>query len=493
MTRRPASGAMRQTSRIPEISRFGLSRRRTRLARRILRRFGRSEDGSMIVLTLYLILMMVIMGGIAVDMMRSETYRTRLQATLDRAVLAAADLDVCLDPALNPTLVVNDYMEKNGFDPDEVSVQVTPTLNSCQVEATATLNINTIFMRMVGTDVISTPSSSAAMESREQVEISLVLDISGSMRFNNRMARLRPAATEFVTTVMASAAPETMSINLIPYAGQTNPGPLMFDYLNAVRYPTPMIPDWTTPDDDDEIPYPSNSSCIEVPPTNFNANLPMSGLDQTPMFMNWNIAASVMEWGWCPKDETGIIYASDNITTLSNAIRDMPMHDGTGTHYAMRWAVSLLNPSAQPAMQYLADAGAVPAYFGANRPRAFNSADGLKFIVLMTDGQITEQVRPRDVNHDENPYRELSRRNRTQRENITSASQNVRSFYEMCDAAKDNGIIIFTIAFEAPGNAETQMANCATSPAHFYNVDGLTIATAFRAIAGQINQLRLTR
>ena len=37
------------------------------------------------------------------------------------------------------------------------------------------------------------------------------------------------------------------------------------------------------------------------------------------------------------------------------------------------------------------------------------------------------------------------------------------------------------------------MRGCATTPAHFYDVKGLQISEAFRAIASQINELRLTR
>ena len=80
-----------------------------------------------------------------------------------------------------------------------------------------------------------------------------------------------------------------------------------------------------------------------------------------------------------------------------------------------------------------------------------------------------------------------------QRTTITSANTNVNSFYSMCNEAKANGVIIFTIAFEAPAAARTQMANCASSPSHYYNVSGIDITDAFRAIANQINELRLTQ
>ncbi len=55
--------------------------------------FARDEDGGMIVFTLMFFVMMLILGGIAVDMVRFETTRSRLQGVSDRAILAAADLD----------------------------------------------------------------------------------------------------------------------------------------------------------------------------------------------------------------------------------------------------------------------------------------------------------------------------------------------------------------------------------------------------------------
>ncbi len=52
-----------------------------------LRAFGRDENGSLIVFTLILFVLMAMMGGIAVDLMRYEATRVQLQQTLDRATL----------------------------------------------------------------------------------------------------------------------------------------------------------------------------------------------------------------------------------------------------------------------------------------------------------------------------------------------------------------------------------------------------------------------
>ena len=79
-----------------------------RLRRMGLGRFARDESGVMVIFAIYIFLMMLIIGGIGIDVMRFERDRTMVQYTLDRAVLAAADLDQQLDPAA----VVRDYFEK---------------------------------------------------------------------------------------------------------------------------------------------------------------------------------------------------------------------------------------------------------------------------------------------------------------------------------------------------------------------------------------------
>ena len=54
-------------------------------------RFARDEEGSLIILSLQIFLIMMITTGIAIDIVRQEERRTLIQATLDRAMLAAAD------------------------------------------------------------------------------------------------------------------------------------------------------------------------------------------------------------------------------------------------------------------------------------------------------------------------------------------------------------------------------------------------------------------
>ncbi len=97
------------------------------------RGFAREESGTMLIFGLTIFMMVLVATGMAIDFMRHENMRSRLQATLDRAVLAAADLDQTNDPQA----VVEDYFAKSGLTNYELNVQVDEGLNYRTVTADA--------------------------------------------------------------------------------------------------------------------------------------------------------------------------------------------------------------------------------------------------------------------------------------------------------------------------------------------------------------------
>ncbi|MEM8578178.1 MAG: VWA domain-containing protein [Pseudomonadota bacterium] len=464
----------------------------------------------MTIFALYMFMMMLLVGGIGVDLMLAEYQRNKRQQILDRAVLAAADMDTTLDPEA----VVRDYFTKSGLDGSKVSVTVSQSATHRTVTATDLMQQDTGWMKFVGTNSLPVYTAGTAVQVIPELEISLVLDISGSMRFSNRMTELKPAAKDFVSTLLKGDLAQYTSINLIPYAGQTNPGQFMFNRLNGQRYAAMALDEKDGGVDERfnntllhhsqaagagsqknvRYVFPNDSSCIEIEQTDFDySGLPnKASYNQTAHFMNWAIAADVMDWGWCPTDDTAIQYAQNDAKTLHKFIDGIRMHDGTGTHYAIKYALALLDPSSRDDFKALNAAGLVPDEFKA-RPADWGDQRAEKFIVLMTDGQITQQDRPKDPLHKKNPTRELNFRG-SDRKSITSAGTNVKSFYKICDLAKDpsRNVQIYTIAFEAPASAKTQMRNCASSPSHFFDVKDSELNDAFAQIARQIRPLQLT-
>ena len=74
-------------------------------------RFATDEQGAVLVFALMLFVSMVMMGGLAVDLMRAETTRTTMANTLDRSTLVASGRS----QKRLPKSVVEDYFTKAGM------------------------------------------------------------------------------------------------------------------------------------------------------------------------------------------------------------------------------------------------------------------------------------------------------------------------------------------------------------------------------------------
>jgi Flp pilus assembly protein TadG len=462
-----------------------------------LRAFGQDENGSVIIMTILLLVTMLILGGMAVDFMRYEARRATLQSVSDRAVLAAASLNQTLDSRD----VVEDYFTKAGFADALVGTPVVvDNGNSRTVTVRSALDVNTFYLRLAGMDRLTAPARSSATEGVGKVEISLVLDISGSMRFSNRFTNMQAAAIAFAEEVLDPANGGTVSLTIIPYAGATNPGPEMFAFMGGVRYPDTLLAgdDGILGTKDDYF-FPQVSSCVEMVGTDWSsAGLPGAGRAQVPHFQVWDIARSVMDWGWCPQDRSSIQYAMATPAQARSFINGLRMHDGTGTHYAMKYALATLDPSSQPAFKHLSHPSRVlvPPQF-ANRPAAWEDSETKKIIVLMTDGDITQQERPRIAQQARDTDYIISRsiNGTDNRGPFVDTATNVGRFEAICTLANQpaRSVDVYTVAFEVQPNsaADRQMRNCASDPSMFFRTSGAELIDVFAGIAERITDLRL--
>jgi hypothetical protein len=59
---------------------------------------------------------------------------------------------------------------------------------------------------------------------------------------------------------------------------------------------------------------------------------------------------------------------------------------------------------------------------------------------------------------------------------------------------KGQGVIVYTVGFEAPAAAKDALRACASDASKFFDAnDGAALRASFRAIASEINNLRLSR
>ncbi len=209
-------------------------------------RFLRDESGSLVVFGLMMLVLMMMVAGISVDLMNFESQRAKIQNTLDSSVLAAANLDQTLDPEA----VVRDYFAKAHLSQYLSTVSVDNGLNARTVSATSEISTPTYFMHMMGIDKLQSPASSTAQEKIGNVEISLVLDFSGSMGNNNKADNLKFAAKQFIDTMFNSVEPGKLSISIVPYAAQVNIAPIASQFNLTSEHSYSTCVDFQTSDFD---------------------------------------------------------------------------------------------------------------------------------------------------------------------------------------------------------------------------------------------------
>ncbi len=351
-----------------------------------LKRFLQQEDGNMIVLGLMFFTLMVMMGGMAVDLMRFEARRTQLQQTTDRAVLAAASMRQTLDPAA----VVNDYFKKAGLLDKLKSVKVTQTFNAKEVAVEAASEVNPFFMQMTGVRSLTAPGDGTALEKISDVEISMVLDISGSMSTNNKIGNLKTAAKEFVDTILSSSEDGRASISIIPYNMQVDAGTNLRQALGFYAYHTnSYCVDWK--DADYSATTISKSDAAKLQQTAFSdfSTTSSSTSTKTP-----STSTTSQSYFSCPKSMQTIMPFSKNATALKAKIDSFAAGGNTSIDVGMKWGVLLLDPGSQwilsDATTGLIKQGVVDSKFS-GRPLNPNDAEVLKVVILMTDGENTTQ------------------------------------------------------------------------------------------------------
>lgn len=537
-----------------------------------------------------------LLGGLAVDVMRFENRRTQIQTALDLCVLNAASLR----QTLNETTLFNDCVRKAGMTGTITRLTVTKGYSSKSVTATAEDTFNTFFMGALGFDTLKISSVASAMERVGNVEVSLVLDMSGSMA-GSRITNLKIAAKSFVQTLLNDDVDGRVAITLVPYNGQVNLGDYLIRKFNVTNIPANA----------NNSPDVRNVRCVELPDSAYNGTA-ISRTTALPAATYFDSIATTWQWGtfigasdttystplvrnlFCPPTASPVSgnvvrlpdftlpgqqgtvdTPSKRIASLNASIDSMTAVGWTAINTGMRWGLAFLDPSMNSIYREFIAAGQMPSS-AQNRPLAFNNPDALKVIVLMSDGEntVSDQINPgfrggtpvqtaavadrsplspvwlgtdgnysifhsgRPDNADHwvphlstwraNPWVNAS--NSGTATNLTwgqvwerqRLSWVANQFYDragimtyanamnmfrsqpsvttmntqlqaVCDTARNNNVVVYTIAFEATTNGQTALRNCATTTSRYYVASTTTISQVFASIAGNISKLKLTQ
>lgn len=199
--------------------------------RSLVRRFAAETRGNvaMIFALTLPILVMITMGG--VDISRASTVRVNLQDALDAAALAAARSVAVTDSDLT-TIGTRALRANLAAYPDIDLASATFTLNKDQIViANATVNVKTLVANIILPpygqlldDTLPVGAHSEVNRSSKNIEVGLVLDITGSMA-GQRIKDLKAAAAQLVDIVVQPVqTPYYTRMAIIPYSIGVNLG-----------------------------------------------------------------------------------------------------------------------------------------------------------------------------------------------------------------------------------------------------------------------------
>lgn len=194
------------------------------------RGLGRSRAGNVAMMWALMGAVLVGLVGITVDFTRAQMLRTQMQHAVDGAALAAARGDTQTDEQREAAARAFFESEMGDLAPT-ATLTIAEIAGSNAVSVSATMPMQMSLARIVRDEDWTLRVSSDAERSGNNIELALVLDVTGSMS-GQRIIDLRTAATSLVDTVIRDQqTPYYSKIALVPYSMGVNAG----SYANEAR------------------------------------------------------------------------------------------------------------------------------------------------------------------------------------------------------------------------------------------------------------------
>lgn len=443
--------------------------------------FFRSEKGS--ALPLVGLAFFVLFGtvGLAIDISRRELAQAKLSNSLDAAGLAAGSTV----NTTNVTTEVNKYFYANypaGFmDGTITSLTAEVSENNTVITLTAAGRIPTAFGKIFGIMSMPISAESEITRSTKGMELVLVMDNTGSMDNNDKLEDMKSAATELVNILYGpDDTVDDLWVGVVPFSQAVNIGPSRTSWLNSSHYsglnwgPT----SWagcvdarhTGRDITDDPPSSERLRAYYWPDDSNNDWRRSDGTYRS-------VSTSRGPNKSCPEPILPMVAEK---STVIDSIDDMQAVGNTHVGLGAVWGWRLLSPRWRGLWGGQMDTNSLPL--------DYNTPLMNKAVVILTDGQNTMD------NSNRTAYWYLSngRLGSTNQSNAVTALNS--KLTSVCTSMKNNGIIVYTVAFDNPGTTiETLMRNCASDPSYYFDSPtGSDLQQAFRLIGDSLSNLRIS-
>lgn len=421
--------------------------------------FLANERGTISIMFGAAIIAMVGFVGLSIDVGRSIDAYSKATSALDSAALAATRAMVNGDKTVGEVQdLAERFFENNltsagtiGADYSDFTANV--DTDSKTVNVRTRVNVPTTFGRIFGITHMSYEVSARATFNVQDIELSMVLDVTGSMcQPCSKISSLKDASKELIDTLMPdngagghvkiALAPFSDAVNAGPYAARASAGRSV-DGCVVERKGANALTEAPPPVDYGAI---TDADLLAGNSLYFRASLP-NPLKDIDTFEGKSSYV-------CP--DAQIVPLTTDKPTLVASIDSYAPTGPTAGHIGAAWGWYMISD----------EWGDV--FGGDSAPKPYGTKNLIKAVVLMTDGVFN-----------------------TAYHNDDSADQAIA----LCDNMKAKGVVVFSIAFDAPAGAKKTLEKCATPGSDYYadasNAEDLD--AAFASFAAKIKALRIAR
>lgn len=180
--------------------------------------FQKDESGAVAIIFGVTLIPLAAMMGLALDYSRVSLGRAELQAAVDSAGLAAAQL-----PRDTPIATIQqkaqEWVESNLAGKNLGDVRVTAVKNGTNITFRAEGAVGMSLFSLLRKEAVPLAASNEVTWDLGKVEIALVLDNTGSMASNNKLSNLVTAANKLVDTLRAAVTKTgQVRIGIVPFS-----------------------------------------------------------------------------------------------------------------------------------------------------------------------------------------------------------------------------------------------------------------------------------
>tara|TARA_R110002020_G_scaffold406378_2_gene616446 strand:- start:91535 stop:92893 length:1359 start_codon:yes stop_codon:yes gene_type:complete len=420
--------------------------------------------------------------GVAIDTQMTMTQKNKVQAVIDNAVIYGSRSMQGGMSRADVTKEVNTYvaalLKQQDGNLTCTGVAMEYVDGKQDINATILCSQPTTLSNLFGQTKMDFRVRSGSTYGIGKLEVAFVFDVSGSMGNNGKMSDLKVAARDAIDTLMPAdsnlANPDDVRVAMTTYDTMVNAG----SYFTAVTGKNKNRTESVTTVEWQEVcvNFKRNGDCkkngyewqqVEVTDSVSINNTcvqervgAQAYTDEAPGKNAWLEPGGVYYSNGSLRARTcnsiGPLPLTNNKNTLYGYINNLNDYGSTAGHMGVAWGWYLLAPSWSSVWPV------------ASKPLPYDEPDAAKAMIMMTDGEF----------------------------NSSFADELGNSFDQakkQCDAAKEKGIVIYTVAFQAPKQGQDILSYCASSADFAFTPDnGQELQDAYKMIAQSISDLRIT-